>query len=294
MILSHPVEIVRITTDWMGYPNHKGRDYGWVVWAITRSRRVKAAASGRVVRVMKGFGPGRTASGNYGYGNQVIIEHAPGVYTTYNHLSTISVKVGQWVSTGQYLGQMGKTGDASKGVHLHFEVRIGGIGEKFRVDPRPYFSRHLPGTEPKPTPAAPAKPKPSNDREFPKVQFATTDVNMRRDPVVRDDNSIMVLRKHATVFTGRRINNWLYCKTEGGRTGWIHRDYLTEKQKRTTAALNIRTGASTDAKIFGVIPKGELVDVLDIAPGDTKGQSKWRKVKSSRGTGWVSNDYLKA
>lgn len=60
-----------------------------------------------------------------GYGNAVVIEHAFGVETLYAHLSRINVSVGQRVSRGDVIGGMGTTG-RSTGVHLHYEVRVGG------------------------------------------------------------------------------------------------------------------------------------------------------------------------
>jgi len=56
-----------------------------------------------------------------GYGNRIVINHNNGFRTTYNHLSHISVRVGQVVRQGQSIGTMGETGDAT-GIHLHFEV----------------------------------------------------------------------------------------------------------------------------------------------------------------------------
>lgn len=75
---------------------------------------VKAVHSGTVVKA--GWGGA--------YGNEVIIKHAPGVYTQYAHLSSINVQVGSKVSTGRMIGLSGSTGN-STGPHLHFEVRTG-------------------------------------------------------------------------------------------------------------------------------------------------------------------------
>ncbi|MEV5953250.1 transglycosylase family protein [Streptomyces sp. NPDC051987] len=88
---------------------------------------VKAVEAGQVVTA--GWG------GSYGY--QVVIRHADGRYTQYGHLSAISVRAGQSVSTGQRIGRSGSTGNAT-GPHLHFEVRTGpGFGSD--IDPVAYL-----------------------------------------------------------------------------------------------------------------------------------------------------------
>ena len=60
-----------------------------------------------------------------GYGRLVKIRHANGFETRYGHLSQIRVSVGERVSQGDVIGDMGNTG-RSTGTHLHYEVRIGG------------------------------------------------------------------------------------------------------------------------------------------------------------------------
>jgi murein DD-endopeptidase MepM/ murein hydrolase activator NlpD len=76
---------------------------------------VTAAAAGRVT--WAGLRPG-------GWGKLVTLSHEHGVRTMYAHLSTVRVKVGQWIAGGTVLGRVGATGDAT-GPHLHFEVRVG-------------------------------------------------------------------------------------------------------------------------------------------------------------------------
>lgn len=60
------------------------------------------------------------------YGNRVIVNHQNGYKTTYAHLSSISVSVGDVVPQGSKLGVMGSTG-RSTGTHLHFEVKKNGV-----------------------------------------------------------------------------------------------------------------------------------------------------------------------
>ena len=60
-----------------------------------------------------------------GYGRLVKIQHEFGIETRYAHMSKIRVKVGQRVSRGERIGDMGASGRVT-GPHLHYEVRIGG------------------------------------------------------------------------------------------------------------------------------------------------------------------------
>ena len=68
------------------------------------------------------------------YGNLIKIQHELGVETRYGHLSRIRVKVGQRVSQGERIGDMGNTG-RSTGPHLHYEVRMKGRA----VDPMSFI-----------------------------------------------------------------------------------------------------------------------------------------------------------
>ena len=63
-------------------------------------------------------------------GHSVVIEHLPGVYSLYYHLSRILVREGQRVAAGAVLGTVGSTGLAT-GPHLHWELRAGGVA----IDP---------------------------------------------------------------------------------------------------------------------------------------------------------------
>lgn len=66
------------------------------------------------------------AAGRQGaFGKMVRIKHAFGFETLYAHQSKLRVKVGQRVSRGERIGDMGSTG-RSTGVHVHYEVRLNG------------------------------------------------------------------------------------------------------------------------------------------------------------------------
>jgi hypothetical protein len=90
---------------------HRGQDY-----VAQCGTPVLAAATGTVTFV---------GWHQYGGGNRVVVDHGNGLETTYNHLSSSSVKEGQTVSRGDVLALSGTTG-ASTGCHLHFEVQVNG------------------------------------------------------------------------------------------------------------------------------------------------------------------------
>ncbi|MEW9796839.1 M23 family metallopeptidase [Alteromonas sp. CYL-A6] len=67
----------------------------------------------------------------YYSGNTVIIDHGMGVYSTFLHLDSIDVSVGDTVSQGDLIGAIGATGRAT-GPHLDWRINLG----KMRLDPQ--------------------------------------------------------------------------------------------------------------------------------------------------------------
>ncbi|NNF21440.1 MAG: M23 family metallopeptidase [Saprospiraceae bacterium] len=57
-----------------------------------------------------------------GYGKHVVIDHGYNYESLYAHMSKIDVKVGDVVTKGQRIGEVGNTG-TSTAPHLHYEVR---------------------------------------------------------------------------------------------------------------------------------------------------------------------------
>ncbi len=59
-----------------------------------------------------------------GFGNLLLIKHDNGFVTAYAHADRIDVARGQRVEAGQFVGQLGATGDVPQ-PQLHFEIRQG-------------------------------------------------------------------------------------------------------------------------------------------------------------------------
>lgn len=116
---------------------HKGLDKGW---KGGENDNILAHSDGKVIMVVTGKKRNVLATGNASYGNFVKIKHDNGYSTLYAHLSSVNVKVGQYVKQGQKIGYMGESG-RTFGKHLHFEVRN---TKDIRINPAPYLNADLP------------------------------------------------------------------------------------------------------------------------------------------------------
>lgn len=75
-----------------------------------------------------------------GYGNLVIVR-GEGLLTVYAHNDRNRVRVGEAVSRGEHIADLGQSGKAT-GPHLHFEVRIqDNQGKYAAVDPLVFYDR---------------------------------------------------------------------------------------------------------------------------------------------------------
>lgn len=98
---------------------HSGMDI-----STSRGAPIRATADGTV----------RMAGPYGGYGQVVILTHAPPYETYYGHLSQVAVPKGGRIERGEVIGYAGSTGRAT-GVHTHYEIRYNSRA----VDPWPYF-----------------------------------------------------------------------------------------------------------------------------------------------------------
>lgn len=105
--------------DGVGYrPGHYSSFHAGLDMLTAGGSPIFAATGGKV----------RKAGWCGGYGNCVVIEtvlNGTSVKTLYGHQRALAVRVGQTVSPGQVIGQVGSTGFSTAN-HLHFEVYLNG------------------------------------------------------------------------------------------------------------------------------------------------------------------------
>lgn len=100
--------------------------YAIDIWGANKPG-ILSIASGTVTRADAGCGAFQRSC-NGGYGNVIVIDHGNGVTSLYAHNTALYVSKGDKVSAGQLIAKMGNSGNVygKTGVHLHFELSIGG------------------------------------------------------------------------------------------------------------------------------------------------------------------------
>jgi len=119
-------QLITYSTPYMGnYSGHSKEGDGSHLAAdikMTKGTDVHAVANGRVEKIAKDAP---------GFGNYVLIRHdnvplldsneTETLYSTYAHLSALTVAKGEIVTRGQKIGEVGNSG-TSTGSHLHFQI----------------------------------------------------------------------------------------------------------------------------------------------------------------------------
>ena len=110
---------------WTGktYDDHRPKPAVDLNRSADEGDAVVASASGKVSKVRN--------EGSDSYGRWVEIDHGSGWTTRYAHLSAQRVSVGQSVSQGQTIGNVGNTG-GSTGAHLHYEQLLNGSPQRVK------------------------------------------------------------------------------------------------------------------------------------------------------------------
>jgi murein DD-endopeptidase MepM/ murein hydrolase activator NlpD len=120
--LSSPFGLKRFFNNQARKP-HSGLDI-----AAPTGAPVRAPANGTIIDV-----------GNYFFnGNTVLVDHGQGLISGYFHLSKTLVAIGDRVTQGQKIAEVGSTGRVT-GPHLHWNVYLNGA----KVDPAFFISDHI-------------------------------------------------------------------------------------------------------------------------------------------------------
>jgi len=102
---------------------HSGIDIAAPAGAV-----IRAPLAGKVLLVADMYLNGKT----------VAIGHGNGLVSVYSHMQLTTVKKGDWIETGQQIGEVGATGRAT-GPHLHWGVRF----HHARVNPDSMLEHHI-------------------------------------------------------------------------------------------------------------------------------------------------------
>lgn len=129
-----PLKKLGITSTWEEHTSRgsRGQDFGWFDY---QGEPIYAMNDGTVMEINK----------NSSAGNYIWIKHEFAnydIWSRYLHIKdgSIKVKVGQKVTRGQEIANMGNTG-YSTGTHLHFEIWVVPKGWKFNWNDRAKYSK---------------------------------------------------------------------------------------------------------------------------------------------------------
>ncbi|MGZ0712280.1 SH3 domain-containing protein (plasmid) [Coraliomargarita sp. W4R53] len=256
-----------------------------------------------------------TVTGTSSRAGYVAIRHYIGTQTytsLYYHIweATTHVKVGDTVRAGQRISQVGTSG-GSTGNHLHLEIWTDTSSGAKVLRPTEFLLPRKVDLV-KGATVVTAKATPATC-----TYYATTAVNLRSGPSTSYSTVTTLSSGTAVVHVpGSTSNSFLPVKV-GSKSGWVASWLLTPTKPAptptptptpapaatpapavkpatyvTTAALNLRSSASTTAKVVILLPKGANVGAVLATSG------VWRKVAyvtSSKvtKTGWVHSGYLK-
>ena len=140
------------------YNGHNGDDiltYPFTFYKMDNDQvEVIASAPGTIIAKVDGNFDKNCAQNNLNY-NYIAVQHADGSQALYIHLKKNSLTaktIGQTVTTGEYLGQVGSSGNSTS-PHLHFEILNPTLYEPYSgpcnvLNPTSWWANQKPYTEP--------------------------------------------------------------------------------------------------------------------------------------------------
>ena len=131
------------------------------------------------------------------------------------------------------------------------------------------------------------------------VSIAPNYVNIRKEPSTEGEVLGKLYRNTVGIIEAAE-EGWYYI-TSGSVNGYVSAEYVcvgeearvlaeeigTQLARVTTTTLKVRTEASTEAAVLGLVPEGDILTVTEILDG-------WLKVDAEEGEGYVAADYVEA
>lgn len=131
------------------------------------------------------------------------------------------------------------------------------------------------------------------------VAIAPNYVNIRKEPSTEGEVLGKLYRNTVGVIEASE-EGWYYI-TSGSVSGYVSAEYVcvgeeagalaeeigTHLARVTTTTLKVRTEASTEAAVLGLVPEGDILTVTETLDG-------WLKVDAEEGEGYVAADYVEA
>ena len=139
------------------------------------------------------------------------------------------------------------------------------------------------------------QPKPGEDEKIIATGKTTvSSLNVRSGPS-SNYSKLGILTKGTKVEVVERYSNGWYKIKYKGSYGYVSGAYVSLDGSKgeviatgkTTAGLNVRSGAGTGYKKIGYLNKGTKVEIV------TKLSNGWYKIKFNSSYGYVSGDYVK-
>ena len=129
------------------------------------------------------------------------------------------------------------------------------------------------------------------------VAIAPNYVNIRKEPSTEGEVLGKLYRNTVGVIEAAE-EGWYYI-TSGSVSGYVSAEYVsvgeearalaeeigTQLARVTTTTLKVRTEASTEATVLGLVPEGDILTVTETLDG-------WLKVDAEEGEGYVAADYV--
>jgi len=290
--MQYPVDYIGITQGFSA--SHNGLDLGWSLLHGGKNAKIYAVADGTVLSIQN----------QYTGGNVLIIKHNNGLISEYGHLqdNSIKVKVGDKVSRGQWVANMGNTGYVYQNhkwvrvpYHLHLGLYKGetlDYGKNRWVNPLEYLEVY-------PNQAVASK----TTKEYgSRIKYHTE--NAKKYVYNVDDEGLVVHKSP----NGKSTNKMLKAGTEVnvtetqgswskiGTNEWVFSAYLSDTKPDvkivtglTDPPLIVHNAPSLKAKQVGSLYNG---DALEVYKTKKVGTINWAKV-SREEERWTSNKYLK-